>query len=83
MGVAGSLVAGGAEGVVAIDVRRPKLGKLKGIFVFAVARRLRSATQCWVWWPRPCCRVLGKGSPAALVTKVTGRKTSACVGLED
>jgi hypothetical protein len=68
MGVAGSLVAGVLK-VLLLDVRRPKDGKLKGIFF------------CWLpsaWCGGyGCCRVLGIGSPAALVTKVTGRNASA------
>ena len=66
MGVAGSLDAG-VEKVLLLDVRRPKDGKLKGIF-FAFGSSFGSATQCLVWclWLLPR---LGNGSLAALVTK--------------
>jgi len=60
MGVAGSLDVGVWK-VLLLDVRRPKDGKLKGIF-FLVG----SSAWCGVYG---CCRVLGTGSLAALVTK--------------
>ena len=61
MGVAGSLDVGVWK-VLLLDVRRPKLGKLKGIFYLVGA----SSVSCGVYG---CCRVLGTGSLAALVTK--------------
>jgi len=64
MGVAGSLDVGVWK-VLLLDVRRPKDGKLKGIFFLV-------GSQCLVWC-LCCCRVLGTGSLAAHVTQVTGR----------
>mmetsp|Transcript_22896 Transcript_22896/g.59813 ORF Transcript_22896/g.59813 Transcript_22896/m.59813 type:complete len:274 (+) Transcript_22896:2481-3302(+) len=57
MGVAGSLVAGVLK-VLLLDVRRPKLGKLKGLFFFCGGSSFGSATQCLVWclWLLPRAR---------------------------
>ena len=57
MGVAGSLVAG-VEKALLLDVRRPKLGKLKGIFLS--------------WWlvVWQCYPVLGVVSMAAAACSV-------------
>jgi hypothetical protein len=51
MGVAGSLVAGVLK-VLLLDVRRPKDGKLKGIFFLLVAARRRSVAVLprWCLW---------------------------------
>ena len=66
---------GGAEGVVA-GRAAAEAREVEGHFCFCVARRLAVLPSAWCGG-YGCCRVLGIGSPAALVTKVTGRNASA------
>jgi len=82
MGVAGSLVAGVLK-VLLLDVRRPKLGKLKGLFFF-----LRWLV---VWQCYPVLGVVSMAAAACSVTglagsarhKVTGRLCLSCVHSDD